>query len=78
MQVSWKRILSVAIPTSMALLAGLWCGRELTRPHLAIQQAAHYHHLVDIEEAILRGDTNSALTTIRALRMSSERTSHEK
>ncbi len=37
MNISWGRILSVAIPVSVALIVGIWIGQELIRPQVTIQ-----------------------------------------
>ena len=66
--ISWGRILSVAIPVSVALIVGIWIGQELIRPQVTIQYGLFSKNLKRIETELRTGDTNAALSMIEDVR----------
>jgi hypothetical protein len=68
MNISWGRILSRAIPVSVALVVGIWIGQKLIHPHVAIQYGLFSKNLKQIESEVRKGDTNAALRSIEEVR----------
>ena len=73
--VSWSRVLSVVLPTTAALVCGVFIGKEIAGSDLVIQRGMYWDNLQQIEQAALRGDDKAVLSTIRDIRQSIERSS---
>jgi len=72
-QISWARVLSVAIPTCAALIFGLWAGRDLEQSHSEMRAMMCLDAMDRVEAAVLSGDTNALHEAIKMARLSIDR-----